>query len=255
MDLGLKGKRAIVTGGSRGIGREICETLAAEGVSIATCARGRETLDEALASFRAKGVNAIGEAFDVRDTAAFGHWIENSIEQLGGLDILVSNVSTRVDPGGADWWPETFETDLHQHVRAFDAALPALRSGDQPSVLFVSSIASVLTQLPPNEIAYGAMKAALTSFAGQMATVHGPSGVRVNLVAPGPIFFEGGVWDKIKQHQPALYQRASGLPALGRMGGPEDVAKAVAFLVSPAAGYITGANLRIDGGVIRTANF
>jgi NAD(P)-dependent dehydrogenase (short-subunit alcohol dehydrogenase family) len=160
-----------------------------------------------------------------------------------------------VDPSRPDWWSETFEVDLHQHVRAFDAALPMLKASDAPAVVFVSSIASVLTQLPPNEIAYGAMKAALTSFAGQMATVHGPSGVRVNLVAPGPIFFEGGVWDMIKQKQPDLFGRASKLPALGRMGTPEDVANAVAFLASPAASYITGVNLRIDGGVIRTANF
>jgi NAD(P)-dependent dehydrogenase (short-subunit alcohol dehydrogenase family) len=255
MDLGLKGRRALVTGGSRGIGRAIAAALASEGASIATCARGQAGLDEAVASFRASGGEAFGDRVDVRDPDALSNWIGSAVDRLGGLDILVSNISTRVDPKGADWWRETFEVDLHQHVRAFDAALPILKASDAPSVVFVSSIASVLTQLPPNEIAYGAMKAALTSFAGQMATVHGSSGVRVNLVAPGPIFFEGGVWDQIQQKQPDLYQRASKLPSLGRMGTPEDVANAVAFLASPAASYITGVNLRIDGGVIRTANF
>jgi NAD(P)-dependent dehydrogenase (short-subunit alcohol dehydrogenase family) len=255
MDLGLKGRRALVTGGSRGIGRAIAAALASEGASIATCARGQAGLDEAVASFRASGGEAFGDRVDVRDPDALSNWIGSAVDRLGGLDILVSNISTRVDPKGADWWRETFEVDLHQHVRAFDAALPILKASDAPSVVFVSSIASVLTQLPPNEIAYGAMKAALTSFAGQMATVHGSSGVRVNLVAPGPIFFEGGVWDLIQQKQPDLYQRASKLPSLGRMGTPEDVANAVAFLASPAASYITGVNLRIDGGVIRTANF
>jgi NAD(P)-dependent dehydrogenase (short-subunit alcohol dehydrogenase family) len=255
MDLGLKGKKAIVTGASRGIGKAIAATLAGEGASIATCARGQAGLDEALASFRAAGGEAFGDCVDVRDPDAFSGWIESAANRLGGLDILVSNISTRVDPSRPDWWAETFEVDLHQHVRAFNAALPMLKAGSSPSVVFVSSIASVLTQLPPNEIAYGAMKAALTSFAGQMATVHGPSGVRVNLVAPGPIFFEGGVWDSIRQNQPELFKRASSLPTLGRMGAPEDVANAVAFLASPAAAYITGVNLRIDGGVIRTANF
>ena len=244
-----------MTGASRGIGRSIAEVLAAEGAAIATCARGEQGLQEALSAFRAKGVEAYGEAIDVRDGAAFSGWMERSIDRLGGLDILISNVSTRVDPRSANKWPETFEVDLHQHVRAFDIALPALKAAKQGSVLFVSSIASVLTQLPPDEIAYGAMKAALTSFAGQMATVHGPNGIRVNLVAPGPIFFEGGVWDMIRERQPALYERAAQLPALGRLGAPADVANAAAFLVSPAAAYITGVNLRIDGGVIRTANF
>ncbi len=255
MDLGLGGKRAIVTGASRGIGRAIAAAFAQEGASVAICARGQAGIDEAVASFRASGGEAFGNAVDVRDPNAFSDWLDNAVERLGGLDILVSNISTRVDPGRPDWWSETFEVDLHQHVRAFDAALPMLKASDAPAVVFVSSIASILTQLPPNEIAYGAMKAALTSFAGQMATVHGPSGVRVNLVAPGPIFFEGGVWDMIKQNQPDLFGRASKLPALGRMGTPEDVANAVAFLASPAAAYITGVNLRIDGGVIRTANF
>jgi NAD(P)-dependent dehydrogenase (short-subunit alcohol dehydrogenase family) len=255
MDLRLEGKKAIVTGASRGIGRAIAAALAGEGASIAICARGQTSLDEAVASFRVTGGEAFGDCVDVRDTDNFSGWIESAAERLGGLDILISNVSTRVDPGRADWWSETFEVDLHQHVRAFNAALPMLKASNGPAVIFVSSIASVLTQLPPNEVAYGAMKAALTSFAGQMATVHGSSGVRVNLVAPGPIFFEGGVWDHIKQEQPELFKRASALPTLGRMGTPEDIANAVAFLASPAASYITGVNLRIDGGVIRTANF
>jgi NAD(P)-dependent dehydrogenase (short-subunit alcohol dehydrogenase family) len=255
MDLGLKGKRAIVTGASRGIGRAIAAALAGEGASIAICARGQAGIDEAVASFKTGGGEAFGDSIDVRETDAFSNWVESASERLGGLDILVSNVSTRVDPARPDWWAETFEVDLHQHVRAFNAALPLLKAGNMPAVIFVSSIASVLTQLPPNEIAYGAMKAALTSFAGQMATVHGSSGVRVNLVAPGPIFFEGGVWDQIQQAQPELFKRASALPTLGRMVTPEDVANAVAFLASPAASYITGVNLRIDGGVIRTANF
>jgi NAD(P)-dependent dehydrogenase (short-subunit alcohol dehydrogenase family) len=255
MDLGLRGKKAIVTGASRGIGRAIAATLAQEGASVAICARGQAGVDEAVASFRASGGEAFGDGVDARDPDAFSAWIESAVSRLGGLDILVSNISTRVDPGRPDWWRETFEVDLHQHVRAFDSVLPMLKAATAPAVVFVSSIASVLTQLPPNEIAYGAMKAALTSFAGQMAIVHGASGVRVNLVAPGPIYFEGGWWEMIQQKQPDLFDRASKLPALGRMGTPEDVANAVAFLASPAASYLTGVNLRIDGGVIRTANF
>lgn len=255
MDLHLAGRRAIVTGASRGIGRAIAEALAAEGAAVALCARGEAGVDAAVGALRDAGATAFGSALDVRAPGALEGWIERATAELGGLDILVSNVSTRVAPGGADWWQQTFEADLAQHVRGFDAALPALKRSEAGSVVFVSSIAAVLTQLPPYEIAYGAMKAALTSFAGQMANVHGPAGLRVNCVAPGPVYFEGGWWDGVRQQQPAMFERAAALPALGRMGKPEEVARAVAFLASPAASYVTGTSLRIDGGMIRTANF
>ena len=255
MDLGLKGKRAIVTGASRGIGRAIAQALASEGASIATCARGQAALDDALAAFRSHGVVAFGEALDVRDTASFTAWIGRAAEALGGVDILVSNVTTRVDPASEHWWSESFEADLHQHVRAFDASLTHLRDGRQPAVVFIGSIAAVMTQLPPYEIAYGTMKAALTSYAGQMAAVHGPSGLRVNAVSPGPVYFEGGWWDMVKTKQPAAFERAAGLSALGRMATPVEVANAAVFLASPAAAYVTGVNLRVDGGLIRTVNF
>jgi NAD(P)-dependent dehydrogenase (short-subunit alcohol dehydrogenase family) len=255
MDLGLKGKRAIVTGGSRGIGRAILMALVGDGVKVATCARGAEGLDRIAADASAVGGTVLTQALDVRDAGAFETWLHSAAETLGGVDIVISNVSTRVTVTGDQMWRETFETDLLQHVRLAEMTLPHLLKGSEPALVFISSIASVLTQLPPGEEAYGTMKAALVNYAGQLSARYGRKGLRVNTVSPGPIYFEGGVWDQIRQHQPALFEAAARLSVLERHGTAEEVARAVAFLASPAASYITGANLRIDGGMIKTANF
>lgn len=255
MDLGLRGKRAIITGGTRGIGRAIALGLANEGANIALCARTQSQVEEAVASLKAIGVQAFGASLDVRDGHAFTTWFSSAVEQLGGLDIAISNVSTRPTLQGEAAWREAFETDFLQHVRFSNVALPSLERGKDPALLFVSSIASILTVLPPGEDGYGTMKAALISLTGQLAAKHGPKGVRVNAVSPGPILFAGGVWDQIRTAVPALFERAAQLPALGRHGRPEEVADAVAFLVSPRASYITGANLRIDGAAVKSVNY
>ncbi|MEY4783735.1 MAG: hypothetical protein RIR41_1670 [Pseudomonadota bacterium] len=254
MDLGLKGKKAIVTGGTRGIGRAIAESLAREGVDIAICARTESGVVETVQALSALGVRASGTALDVRDRDAFTKWHEAASTALGGIDIAISNVSTRPTLSGEDGWREAFETDFLQHVRFAELSLPLLSRGKDASLLFVSSIAATLMVLPPGESAYGTMKAALISYMGQLAAKHGPSGIRVNAVSPGPIFFEGGVWDQIRKHQPDLFNRAAQMSALGRHGRPEEVADAITFLASPRAGFITGANLRIDGAMVKTVN-
>ena len=255
MDLGLQGRRALITGGSRGIGRAIVETLAREGADVALCARGQAGVDEAVSAARALGVRAYGRALDVRDSAAVAAWFAEATQSLGGLDIVISNVSTRPTERGEAMWRDALETDLLHHVRLSELALPQLKDGRGPSLLFIASIASVMTQLPAKEEAYGPMKAALVNYLGQLAQRHGAAGIRVNAVSPGPIFFEGGEWDLHRVNKPALFAMAGKLAALGRLGSPAEVAAAVVFLSSPAAGYITGANLRIDGGAIKTANF
>jgi 3-oxoacyl-[acyl-carrier protein] reductase len=257
MDLQLKGQRALVTGGSRGIGRAIVEALAGEGARVALCARGQAGVDEAVAAARAAGASDVrGQAFDVRDGAALAAFAQHTAAEWGGLDIVVSNVSTRPDSKAVDErWRQAFEADLLQHVRLAEATLPLLEAGRQPCLVFIASIASVMTQLLPEEVAYGALKAGLVNYAGALAERHGPRGVRVNTVSPGPIDFEGGAWDHYRQHKPKLYEMVQKLSALGRFGVPGDVARAVTFLVSPAASYITGANLRIDGGTLKSTNF
>lgn len=259
MDLGLKGRRALVTGGSRGIGRAIVDLLAAEGASVAICARGEAGVAATVAAVTARGaesgIKAYGEAFDVRDEGALKGWFHRASDHLGGVDIVVSNVSTRPSAMGMQMWRDGFESDILQHVQLTELALPLLKTGVNPSIVFIASIASVMTNLPPHEEAYGAMKAALINYTGQLAARHAAAGIRVNAVSPGPIFFEGGEWDINRIERPQLFAAASRLPAMGRLGTPAEVANAVVFLTSSAASYITGANLRIDGGAIKASNF
>lgn len=255
MDLGLKGLRALVTGGSRGIGRAIVEALAREGVDVALCARGEANIKSVVDAATQYGVAAYGSALDVRDKAALLQWVDESKSHLGGLDIVISNVSTRPINRGEPMWDEAYSADLLQHVRLTERTLPALRESKHASLVFLASIASTMTTLPQKEEAYGPMKAALVNYMGQLAERNGASGVRVNAVSPGPIFFEGGEWDINRLQKPQLFAMATKLAALGRLGSPEEVAKAVVFLSSPAASYITGANLRVDGGSLKASNF
>lgn len=255
MNLDLSGKRVLVTGATRGIGRAIAERLALEGASLAICARTSEGVAEAVRDLQTQGAKVFGAALDVRDSKAFARWIEESVQALGGLDIAISNVSTRPTEQGEAGWREAFETDFLQHARLASLAMPYLAEGTSPSLLFISSIASVLTVLPPGEEAYGAMKAALIALTGQLAARHGQTGIRVNAISPGPILFPGGTWDQIRTAAPELFERAARLSALGRHGRPEEVADVVAFLVSPRASYVSGANLRVDGAAVKTVNY
>lgn len=255
MDLGLAGKRAIVTGGSRGIGQAIVQTLLDEGAAVATCARGAESLEAALATWRDEGATVYGAAVDVTDESAFGDWFGAAVEQLGGLDIFISNVSNRIQSKGQERWRDTFNVDLLQHVLGTDLALPHLREGKDGSIVYIASIAAMMNTNMPTETEYGAMKAALISYGTQLATRVGREGIRVNLVSPGPIHHENGFWEMIQQRDPKLYKMAEAVSVFKRLGTPQEVANATVFLASPAASNITAANLRVDGGALKTVNF
>lgn len=255
MNLGLKGKRAIVTGGSRGIGKAVIDTFIDEGMQIATCSRNVKSLENSLAQWNKDTANVIAESVDVTDEKKFTAWFNNSVAQLGGLDVFVSNVSTRVESGGLERWKETFEVDLLQHIRATELAIPHLKNSQQPAIVYVASIASVMTANMPSEVEYGTMKAALVSYATQLANKLGQDNIRVNLVSPGPIHHEQGFWEMVKRKEHDLYKRASAISVFNRLGTPQEVANSIAFLSSPVASNITAVNLRVDGGAIKTVNF
>jgi len=258
MDLGLKGRRAIVTGATRGIGRAIAETLADEGCHVGICARDKASVEAAVGAFRGKGVKATGRALDVGDGAALKAWIAAAGDELGGLDILVSNVSAMGGLPGEEGWRRYFEIDVLSTVRAVEAAQPLLERSDAAAIVQIASIAAIEVghDIFPDGFlqAYGAMKAALTNYIAELSRTLGPKGIRANTVTPGPIYFPGGVWHKREQEGNPMYQKAIAHARLGRLGRPDDVARAVVFLASPAACHISGANLVVDGAFTRRVN-
>ena len=252
MDLGLTGKKAIVTGASRGIGLAIAQTLADEGVDLAISARGAEGLETAVKDLQSRGGKVFSRAFDVADGDALRGFVEESTERLGGLDILVSNPSGGNEPG-EEGWRANFEVDLMGCVRSFEAATSALLKSDTASVIFISSTAAVETFMGPTS--YNALKAAVVIHANGLSQTFGPQGIRVNTVSPGPVYFEGGSWQMIEKAMPDMFKDALKNCATGRMDTAEDVANATVFLASPAAGNITGVNLVVDGGFTKRVNF
>ncbi|MEO1656468.1 MAG: SDR family oxidoreductase [Pseudomonadota bacterium] len=255
MDFQLSNKRFIVTGGSRGIGRATVSALLASGARVATCARGTDGLERLRADTGADNTHLFTKAFDIRDPAALEMFIGEATEALGGLDGAVSNVSTRIDPSSPEWWLETFDTDLKQHVLLKELCVPEMISSGGGSLVFVASVASVLTTLPPYEEAYGAMKAALVNLTGQWANVLAAQNIRINAVSPGPVYADDGWWGKIKATNPEAYERAVSMIPMKRLATPDEIANVIAFLSGDNASYVTGTNIRVDGGLIKSANF
>jgi len=257
MDLKLKGRNALVTGATRGIGLQIARQLADEGVNLGICARTPETVEATAENLRKNGVQVVGQAVDVTDGPALSAWIESSARELGGLDIYVSNVSGTPGAAGEEGWRNMFEADMLGAVRACETARPFLRESDAGSIVLISSISGIMSKplLAPGILAYGAMKAALISYGAQISRLLAGEGIRVNTVSPGPIYFEGGPWDMIRQHLPDAYQDALDHCVVGRLGTPEDVANAVLFLASPVSAFTTGQNLHVDGGYMEHVAF
>ena len=252
MDLGLNGRKALVTAATRGIGLAIAQTLADQGCDVAVCARGAEGLETAQKDLEGRGVKVFTRAVDVADGDALKLFVSEAAEALGGLDIFVSNASAGGGPGEGAWQP-TFDVDVMGAVRGIGAATPFLAESDAGSIVLISSTAALEYLGLPQ--AYNSMKAALISHASDMSQALAPQGIRVNVVSPGPIYFEGGNWEMIKQAMPAMYEGALAQCAIGRMGTPEEVARSVVFLASPAASLVTGANLVVDGGFTKRAAF
>jgi NAD(P)-dependent dehydrogenase (short-subunit alcohol dehydrogenase family) len=257
MDLQLRGRKAIVTGATKGIGLAIARLLAAEGVDLAICARTAADVRSTVQELAGKGIKAYGDAVDVQDREAYTAWIGSACERLGGLDIFVSNTTGTPGVPGEAGWKATFEIDLMGAVRGVETSLPYLRKSSAGAVVLIGSISGVISKVipAPGAFSYGAGKAALIAYGAMLSKQVAKEGIRVNTVSPGPIYFEGGPWDRIRQKAPAVLADAEAHCVIGRLGRPEDIAAAVAFLASPVSGFTVGQNLHVDGGYMEHIAF
>lgn len=256
MDLNLKGKRAFITGGSRGIGRAIAKTFADEGCNVAICARNADQLNEAVDALKAKGVSAFGEAVDISDEVSLKNWVAKAAEQLGGIDIMVSNVGAMAIGADQDSWQQNLNVDVLGLVHMVEAGLPYLeksaeQSGDA-SILAIGSTASVAS---PEPSAYGAMKGALVHYIKGVAKQNAAKKIRANVVSPGMVYFEGGVWHNVEQFMPDFFKESLARNPMGRMATPQDIANAVVFLSSPRSSFTTGINLNVEGALTERVNY
>ncbi|MDH3752902.1 MAG: SDR family oxidoreductase [Acidimicrobiia bacterium] len=253
MDLGLGGKKAAITGGSRGIGRAIATRLLDEGASVAVSARGQEGVDEAVSALSERG-NIIGQACDAGDPDALKGFIDWAAAELGGLDILICNASGGGGGQSDEKFDQNYQVDMMSLARGVQYAEDYLAASDAGSVLVLGTTAA-LEQFGPGASSYSAMKAAAIAYAAGLSQNLAPKGIRVNAISPGPIFIENGPWDRIKQGMPEFYDATVAMIPHGRMGTDTEVANVAAFLVSPAASWVTGENVVVDGGFTKRIAF
>jgi len=253
MDLGLKGKKALVTGGTRGIGRAICELLAEEGCDVALCARSAGPVAETVAALERKNVKAWGGAVDVADLAALKDWVGEAARALGGVDVFVANVSALAQGMDENAWRKGFEIDVMATVFGCEAALPFLEKSAAGAIVVVGSTAMAEVYGPTRS--YAAVKATLIPYVKGLARNLAGKNVRANVVSPGNVYFKGGVWNIAEERNPDYFKSMIARNPTGRMGTPQEVADAVVFLASPRASFITGTNLIIDGALTQRVQF
>ncbi|MEM7250551.1 MAG: SDR family NAD(P)-dependent oxidoreductase [Pseudomonadota bacterium] len=253
MDFGLRGRRAIVTGGSRGIGRAIVLELARQGCDVALCARSPDALQSTVDAAAGYGGRIVAGALDAADGSALTQWITDVAEELGGVDILVPNVSSLAMGVDADAWQAGLNVDILATVNSVNTARPHLEQSEAAAIVAIASTAAL--EVYAGVRAYNGIKAALIAYMSALARDLAPLGVRANTVCPGAIYFDGGVWHQIEQQDPPRFQDMVERTRIGRLGRPEEIASTVAFLASDAASFITGSNIVADGGMTQRIQY
>ena len=249
MDLGLKGRRAVILGGSRGIGFFTAQLMAREGASVAICARNADGVTEATKALESCGEGEVfGAAVDLTDGEATRAFVRDAADALGGLDILIHNASGFDSSGDEDGWLRSFQVDMMAGVLAVEEALPLLKASDAASITFIGSMASKF--FFGRRSSYGPAKAAMRAYANELAQSFGKDGIRANAISPGAVYFPGGSWDKVKQAQPDFYAKVEKKIPLGRLGTAEEIARIIAFVASPAGLWINATHIAADGGQV-----
>jgi 3-oxoacyl-[acyl-carrier protein] reductase len=243
MDLGLSGAPAIVTGGSRGIGRSIAAKFLAEGASVAFCARGAADVERTCAELGPPD-RVLGAVTDVADPQALIGFVQQAQERFGPVRAVAANATANAEGASDQEFSDSFAVDLMHAVRLAEAV-----RGGQPGTPFamvcMSSIHGMTGETPHH--AYSAMKAALLAWVKNASVALAPEGIRVNAVAPGATRFPGGWWERLERDDPGAHAAAlAGIPG-GRMGTPDEVASVVVFLCSDAASWVSGATVTVDG--------